>query len=180
MLCVSTTQLDRWLKSVDGLAGLPADEIDERIEALEGEQESIRLKLAVLRQIRPRESARPRARTEPLPTAHTTSAVPSTNGARPYDWKRRAVLDLIRSQPERVWKAVEVRDGLIANGTMKNEEGTSTYTLLRRLAERREIVKIGAAAYKSRPITDNSKIGPEFPTPGSSQQVLAEQGDNQE
>jgi ribosomal protein L29 len=169
-----STQLDKWLKNLDGLAGLPEDEIDARIEALKAEQESIRLKLAVLQQLRPgRIKARagePSRLSESAP-ADAQPMPPANAQKRPFDWKRRAVLDLIQSQPDRVWKAAEVRDGLIANGTMKAEEGTSTYTLLRRLADRQEIQKIGAAAYK-------------FPAPsddhGNAQQAFASQGATKE
>lgn len=169
MMLHMTTQLDKLLKNLDALAGLPEDEIDARIEELKAEQESIRLKLTVLQQLRP---ARAKGRTEPPRPAEpgSTSRQPAQQ-KRPYDWKRRAVLDLIQSQPDRVWKASEVREGLIANGTMKAEEGTSTYTLLRRLADRNEIQKIGAAAYKSSAPSNGHR---------DAQQAFAGQGATQE
>lgn len=180
-----SNQLDKWLKSVDNLAGLPEDEIEARIEALRAEAESIRLKLAVLTQLRP---GRSKGRSEPSrsaapqavaqPSAAPVADSPSTPPQRrSYGWKRQAVLELIQSKPSKTWSATEIRDGLIANGTMVKEEGTSTRVLLRRLGERGEIQKVGQAAYMSRAITDYSRIPPEFPAPpngnSDAQQPLA-------
>lgn len=169
-----STQLDKWLKNLDGLASLPEDEIDARIEALKAEQESIRLKLAVLQQLRPaRSKARADLRATAPQGASAAELPPQPPQQRSYDWKRRAVLELIQSQPGKTWSASEVRGTLIANGTMAKEEGTNTRVLLRRLAERGEIEKVGTAAY-----TSNISATPNGH--GDSQQAFAGQGANQE
>jgi hypothetical protein len=156
---VGSTQLDKWLKGIDGFADLPEEEIDARIEALRAELESTRLKLAVLMQLRGGPAPR-RIQVGRAPRAEPVAAIPRKvdESTRPHDWKRRAVLTLMRSHPNKVWSASEIRDALISNGVMTTEEGTPTRLLLRRLDERGDIQKVGTAAYTM--VADRLQLSP--------------------
>src|SRR5689334_19443074 len=131
------TNIDRWLKGLDNLTRLDRGEIDERLTALRAELKTVQLKVAILTELRNQapETSKKASDQLPLERDEQPVATPPANGDRAHDWKRQAVLHLMRMQPDRVWKAADVRDSLIRAGVMVADEGTPTRLLLRRMHE---------------------------------------------
>lgn len=154
MCPMAATGIDKFLKGVDDLQRADAAEIDQKIAALEDELSSIRVKLAVLKELRkqPRRPA-PAAATEPRVVAVTGTGETISEGTgtvevhRPHTWKRDAILEIVTQQPGRVWTATEVRDELRRRGVMEGDPGTPTRAVLRRMSDAGEVQKIGTATY---------------------------------
>jgi hypothetical protein len=155
--------LDKWLKGLYDLTSLDPANLEQRLAGLQSEADAIQLKIAVLTQLLTRarqnqheaqqEAEQMHATTTPQPSGGPVGgSVPSPpNGAgsahRPPTWKRDAVLAVMREDPSREWSAEEIKRILNERGIMQGEEGTTTRVLLRRMAEREEVIKVGRATY---------------------------------
>src|SRR5205823_6940346 len=133
------TNIDRWLKGIDHLSGLERAEIDKRLTAAEAELRNAQLKVAILTELRNRA---PEGKQDDQLPLGSDQRPQTPDGDRAHDWERRAVLDLMRTEPARAWKASEVRDGLIHKGVMAADEGTPTRLLMRRMEEAGLLIKL--------------------------------------
>lgn len=158
--CMAQMGLDKWLKGLDDLTSLDPANLEQRLADLRQEQDAIQLKIAVLSQLLQR--ARQHQRDTEVAAARDFVAAPGgaatpppANGSlpdsrppeRPASWKRDAVLALMREDSSREWSAEEIRRVLNERGIMQGDEGTTTRVVLRRLAERGDVIKVGRATY---------------------------------
>jgi len=157
---MATTGIDKLLRGVDDLQRTDTTaEIDEKIAALEDDLANIRVKLAVLKELRkqprrqPADSERPNRAPTVIAKAGGGSLTPHGGGMvevareRPHGWKRDAIAHLVTSEPGRVWTASDVRAELNRLNIMDGDEGTPTRLVLRRLHEAGLVQKVGTAAY---------------------------------
>lgn len=150
---MATTGIDRWLKGLEDMTELDADDLDQRLAALKAEAEVLQLKIFVLEPLLERARKRDsRRRTIEPPQAE--SADEASNGSAPKvhaptTWKRDAVLELLASRPHEMFAPVEVRNTLRSMGVLEDDEGTPMPVLLRRLADRHQVhVENGKYGFK--------------------------------
>lgn len=153
------TGIDKWLRGLEDLATVEPADLEQRVSDLRAESEVIQLKIAVLEQLLARSRRRTR-RSAPAGNEESPKSTGDTGtGGEPRkplpdrspSWKRDAVLAVMRSEPKRKWSGTEIRDALIERGVMSGEEGTPTRLLLRRLADRGDVIKWGPATYSLEP-----------------------------
>jgi hypothetical protein len=135
---VATSDIDKFLKSVEGLASLDPDEIASRLAGMRRDAEMLAIKLE--RALGGAHRRAPKEReARPDVGAAEAKAPPATNGRRPYTWKRDAILAVMRSEVGRWWSPQDMRLRLRDDGVMNADEGTPTSLLLRRIASEPEI-----------------------------------------
>ncbi|MGA2470001.1 MAG: hypothetical protein ABSG64_04850 [Solirubrobacteraceae bacterium] len=130
---MATTDIDRFLKGVEGLAALDPDEIARRLAAMRSDADMLSLKIAVLERMLG--EARRRVPGQAAASRSDAPKAVANDGNRPYTWKRDAILAIMKTEPHRMFSAADLRRRLRETGVMNGDEGTPTSLLLQRMVK---------------------------------------------